>query len=157
MKWAKRDLVVTANYKSTFHLMSLLLHSVKCSWLGINMLTFAVPQYLYIMTAHFASFTTPRPLTTVTEKSCLSVSHKWIQAAFVRLFYGFPNCWHNAGSLLPSINERISAASQPGSQAACLPQAVDINHKAGKSHSSLLLCFCQYRTPEEQKWQHHKR
>ena len=115
MKWAKGDLVVTANYKSTFHLMSLLLHSVKCSWLGINMLTFAVPQYLYIMTAHFASFTTPRPLTTVTEKSCLSVSHKWIQAAFVRLFYGFPNCWHNAGSLLPSINERISAASQSGS------------------------------------------
>ena len=115
MKWAKGDLVVTANYKSTFHLMSLLLHSVKCSWLGINMLTFAVPQYFYIMTAHFDSFTTPRPLTTVTEKSCLSVSHKWIQAAFVRLFYGFPNCWHNAGSLLPSINERISAASQPGS------------------------------------------
>ena len=59
MKWAKGDLVVTANYKSTFPLMSLLLHWFKCSWLGINTLTFALPQCLYITTAHFATFTAP--------------------------------------------------------------------------------------------------
>ena len=59
MKWAKGDLVVTANYKSTFPLKSLLLHWVICSWLGINTLTLTVPLCLDIMTAHFATFTAP--------------------------------------------------------------------------------------------------
>ena len=57
----------------------------------------------------------PFQLTTVTEKSSLSVSHKWIQATFVRLLYGCPNCRHVWGSSLLFINERISAASQPAS------------------------------------------
>jgi hypothetical protein len=128
MKWAKGDLVVTANYKSTFPLMSLLLHWVKCSWLGINTLNLlhsaTVPLYY---DCSFRYLQNPRPLTTVTEKSWLSVSHKWIQAAFVRLFYGFPNCWHKSGSLLPFINERISAAIQPvslpTSGGGCKPQS----------------------------------
>lgn len=142
MKWAKGDLVVTANYKSTFPLMYLLLHWVKYSWLCINTLIFTVPQCLYTYyDCSFRHIHSPGPLTTVTEKSCLSVSHKWIQAAFVRLFYGFPNCWHNSGSFLPFINEGISAVSHPVSKSACLPQAVDINHKAWKLSQLTSLMF----------------
>ena len=139
MKWAKGDLVVTANYKSTFRLMSLLLYWAMqlAKYKHVNLCSAPVTSYC---DCSFCYLHSPRPLTTVTEKSCLSVSHKWIQTAFVRLFYGFPNCWHNPGSLLPLIKERISAAIQPASLP---PQAVDINHKAGNSHSSLRWCFCQ--------------